>query len=95
MAFSKGKAIWHSQFVQDVADELPLIFDQLSADHGIYILYSSGTTGYVISFSAPFSLHAMVRREPLACFEVFYFSDLDASTFNFGQELWSCLGACF
>lgn len=34
-----------AEFLDDAARDLPLVFDQLPADHPVYILYSSGTTG--------------------------------------------------
>ena len=47
--FPNGKAVWYFQFVQGVAENVNILFAQLPADHPVYILYSSGTTGYDIS----------------------------------------------
>lgn len=43
--FTNGAARPYTQFVQSVEDSQELEFAQLPADHPLYILYSSGTTG--------------------------------------------------
>ena len=41
----RGKSMTYSTFISSVQAETPMKFAQLPADHPIYILYSSGTTG--------------------------------------------------
>lgn len=47
---NKAQALLYSDFLQGAEDlSRPLIFEQLDADHPVYILFSSGTTGSMIS----------------------------------------------
>lgn len=40
-----GTVMTYAEFVQSVSSDTKLVFAQLQPDHGIYILYTSGTTG--------------------------------------------------
>ena len=45
MNLSEQNVCWYARFVEAVPEDAPLEFVQLPADHPVYILYSSGTTG--------------------------------------------------
>ena len=44
-SYSNKRTWLFTEFIETMGNDMPLVFDQFPADHPVYILYSSGTTG--------------------------------------------------